>query len=86
MKWNEMTTVQKSLHVIELISGLLFWTFFILLSFDILEAKVAVVFLLLVNTVCRYFTARTKVLKIIWSIFVVIECLLFVVSLLLYLR
>ena len=83
MKWNEMTAVQKALTVIELASGLLFWTLFLLWSFDILKATVVVIFLLLVNSVCRFLTARNKVIKVIWGIFVVIACLLLVVSLLL---
>ena len=76
MKWNEMNTLQKVLYVIELVSGLAFWTWFLLHSFGILELTAVAYFLLLVNSVCRIFTTSGKVFRIIWIVIVVTMFLL----------
>ena len=76
MKWNERNTVQKVLDVIELVSGLAFWTWFLLHTFDILELTAVAYFLLLVNSVCRIFTTSGKVFRIIWIVIVVTMLLL----------
>ena len=76
MNWNEMNTLQKVLYVIELVSGLAFWTWFLLHSFGILELTAVAYFLLLVNSVCRIFTTSGKVFRIIWIVIVVTMFLL----------
>jgi hypothetical protein len=76
MKWDERNTVQKVLYVIELFSGLAFWAWFLLHTFDILELTAVAYFLLLVNSVCRIFTTSGKVFRIIWIVIVVTMFLL----------
>ena len=76
MKWNEMNPVQKVLYIIELVSGLAFWAWFLLHSFGILELTAVAYFLLLVSSVCRIFTENSKVFRIIWIVIVVIMFLL----------
>lgn len=76
MKWNERNTVQKVLDVIELVSALAFWAWFLLHTFDILELTAVAYFLLLINSVCRIFTTSGKVFRIIWIVIVVTMFLL----------
>ena len=76
MTWNEMNTVQKVLYVIEVVSGLAFWVWFLLHTFDILELTAVAHFLLLVSTVCRIFTENSKVFRIIWIVSAAIMLLL----------
>ena len=76
MKWNEMTTVRKVLTVVEFLSGILFWTLFLLNSLDILKSNLATYVLLLVNGACHIFTANNKVFRILWIVVVVVMCIL----------
>lgn len=86
MKWNEMTTARKILTVLENVSGILFWIFYLLFIFEVLEVTAVVFVLMLINCVCRFFTASNKALKIMWGILFVAVCLMSVVALLLFLR
>ena len=86
MKWNEMTTARKILTVLELVSGILLWIFYLLLIFDVPGVAAAVLILMLVNCVCRILTAGSKALKILWSILCTFICLLSVWALWMYLR
>ena len=86
MKWNEMTTARKVLTVLENVSGILFWIFYLLFIFEVLEVTAVIFVLMLVNCVCRFITASNKVLKIMWGVLFVAVCLMSVVALLLYLR
>ena len=86
MKWNEMTTVRKILTVTEAVSGILFWIFYLLFIFDVLEVVAAVFVLMFVNCACRIFTASTKGFRILWAVLFAVICLWSVAALLLYLR
>ena len=86
MKWNEMTASRKLLTVIEPVSGITYWIFFILHMADILDALAVVLVLMLVNSACRVFTASTKGLRFLWGIFFVLGCLVSVWALWLHLR
>lgn len=86
MKWSEMTTARKILTVVEHVSNILYWIFFILHMADLLDALAVVMVLLLVNCACRVFTASAKGLRILWGILFVLGCLVSVWALWQYLR
>ena len=86
MKWNDMTASRKLLTVIEHVSGILYWIFFILHMADILDLLAVVLVLMLVNYACRFFTESMKGLRILWGVLFVMGCLLSVWALWMYLR
>ena len=67
--WSEMSTVQKTLFILSLLSGFLFWILFLLSTFDILEnTGIVCMGLMFVHCLCRTFTEESKVFKIFWAI------------------
>lgn len=86
MKWSEMTTARKILTVVEHVSNILYWIFFILHMADILDALAVVLVLMLMHSACRMFTESTKIFRILWGVIFVLGCLLSVWALWQYLR
>ena len=76
--WNELSTGQKILTVLGLISGVLFFILLPLSTFGIWDNTVIVRSgLMFVHCLCRTFTEKSKVLKIFWAILAVFSCVSF---------
>ena len=66
---SEMSTGKRILFILCLLSGFLFWILFLLSTFGILENTYIVrIGLLFVHCLCRTFTEKIKVFKILWAI------------------
>ena len=76
--WSEMSTGKRILFILCLLSGFLFWILFLLSTSDILEnTDIVCMGLLFVHCLCRTFTEKSKVFKILWAILAVFSCVSF---------
>ena len=75
---SEMSTGKRILFILCLLSGFLFWILFLLSTSDILEnTRIVCMGLLFVHCLCRTFSEKSKVFKILWAILAVFSCVSF---------